>query len=189
MIKNRRSKPLAITLFVVLAMAILIACGGSGTTDSAKSSVPKPAPGSESPLLEAEAMTKVVESFADEQKAGTASAIALLIQAAGIQAAESQAAPVAEIITKAAERVVEEALKAATSDSQNLFEGIAKAMEAKEPLVEALLEAAEAMTKHLAGTPATVFDQIEFESPQALLDLFGNQGTQDFFGGDLFRNK
>jgi len=34
----------------------------------------------------------------------------------------------------------------------------------------------------------TVFDQIDFESPQALVDLLGDQGTQDFFGGDLFGN-
>ena len=32
----------------------------------------------------------------------------------------------------------------------------------------------------------TIFDQIEFESPEALADLFGDQGTQDFFGGSLF---
>ena len=34
----------------------------------------------------------------------------------------------------------------------------------------------------------TVFDQIDFESPEALTNLFGDQGTLDFFGGALFGN-
>ena len=46
----RRGKPLAVALFGVIALAILVACGGGGTTESAKSSDPQTASGSDSPL-------------------------------------------------------------------------------------------------------------------------------------------
>ena len=164
--KNRRSKPLAVTLFAVVAMAILIACGGGGTTESAKSSVPKPAPGSESPLAEAEAVTKAIESLADEAKTGPASAIAALIQAA-----EIQAAPLAETITKEAERVVEEVLKASTFDAEKLAEGIAKAVEATEPLMETVMEAVEALTKDLTDTAATVMSDAISSDAMSAEDL------------------
>ena len=34
----------------------------------------------------------------------------------------------------------------------------------------------------------TVFDQIEFDSPEALVELFGDQGIQDFFAEAIFGN-
>ena len=32
----------------------------------------------------------------------------------------------------------------------------------------------------------TIFDQVEFEAPEALTELMGEQGVTDFFGGNLF---
>ena len=46
--------------------------------------------------------------------------------------------------------------------------------------IEVALTALDADFANFAGGN-TVFDQVEFENPQSLLDLFGGQGTQDFF--------
>ena len=91
----RRGKPLAVALFGVIALAILVACGGGGTTESAKSSDPQTASGSDSPLAVLGAVTKAIESKVGEQKNDPGSAIAALIQSA-----ESQTAPLAEAIKK-----------------------------------------------------------------------------------------
>ena len=171
MVKFRRSRPLAVTIFGVVAMAIFIACGGGGTTESAKSRVPNIASGPASPLVALEELTKAIESQADEQKTGTASAIASLIQAAKIQATESQAAPLAEAIAKVVAPVMEEAARAALSEAQELAESVATALEANEPLTEAWLEGDEALTKDLMDAAATVMSDALSSDAASLEDL------------------
>ena len=164
MVRIRSTKSLAFTLFTMLAMAILISCSEVGTTESAKSSGPNPASSSESPL--AAAVTKAIGSQSDEQQSGPASAIALLIQAA-----ELQAAPVDETITKVVEPVLEELVKAATSEAEELAERIARALEAEEPLLETLKDAAEAMIEALTDTSATVMFDDASSDPTSVEDL------------------
>ena len=164
MVRIRSTKPLAFTLFTMLAMAILISCSEVGTTESAKSSGPNPASNAESPL--AAAVTKAIGSQSDEQQSGPASAIALLIQAA-----ELQAAPVDETITKVVGPVLEELVKAATSEAEELAERIARALEAEEPLLETLKDAAEAMFEGLTDTSATLMFDDASSDPPSVEDL------------------
>lgn len=155
MVKFRKGKPLAVALFGVIAMAILVACGGGGTTESAQSSDPQPASGSDSPLAVLGAVTKAIESKVGEQKTDPGSAIAALIQGA-----ESQTAPLAEAITKDVAPVIKQILKQAMPEAENLADSVARALESNEPLAESLLEAAEALTKDLSDEAASVISSV-----------------------------
>ena len=142
MIKNPESRSLAVTLFGVIAMSVLMACGGGVIAESAKSATTS------------EAMTKAIEAPVEAEKTGPASAIASMIKAAESISAGSEAAQVAETLTKALEPVLEELIKTATSDAKELADGIAKAMEAEEPLMESLMQAAEKLMEGMTDTAA-----------------------------------